>query len=93
MVAVIEYLVSVATIGVIFSISALGLNLRYGWTGDLDLAYYLFVAIGAYTYSVLALPPAHLPPPPNRTLSHSSQTASGRRSGAVAELDVRSLYR
>jgi ABC-type branched-subunit amino acid transport system permease subunit len=63
MVALIEYLISIATIGVIFSISALGLNLRYGWTGDLDLAYYLFIAIGAYTYSVLTLPPAHLPPP------------------------------
>ena len=38
MINLIEYLISVATIGVIFSISALGLNLRYGWTGDLDLA-------------------------------------------------------
>jgi branched-chain amino acid transport system permease protein len=63
MVNIIEYLLSVATIGVIFSIAALGLNLRYGWTGDLDLAYYLFVAIGSYTYSVLTLAPAHLPPP------------------------------
>jgi ABC-type branched-subunit amino acid transport system permease subunit len=90
MVALIEYLISIATIGVIFSISALGLNLRYGWTGDLDLAYYLFVAIGAYTYSVLTLPPAHLPPPDGYILGLSLPFVVGVL-GAMAVCGVSSF--
>ena len=63
MIPILEYVISIATVGVIFSLLCLGLNLRYGWTGDLDLAYYLFGALGAYTYGVVTLPVAHLPPP------------------------------
>jgi branched-chain amino acid transport system permease protein len=50
------YFLSVATIGVIVGILALGLNVRWGWAGELDLAYYSFVAIGAYMGAVLQLP-------------------------------------
>lgn len=60
---IIQYLVSVATLGVIFSVCSLGLNMRYGWTGDFDLSFYLFIALGAYMFSVLTLPPSSLPPP------------------------------
>jgi branched-chain amino acid transport system permease protein len=61
--SVVQYLVSVATLGVIFSICTLGLNLRYGWVGDFDLSFYLFIALGAYIYAVLTLGPSTLPPP------------------------------
>ena len=45
--AIFQYLVSIATVGVIFSLLCLGLNMRYGWSGDLDLAYYMFGAPGS----------------------------------------------
>jgi branched-chain amino acid transport system permease protein len=57
------YLVSVLTEGSIFAIMALGLNVIWGWSGDFDLAYYGYVAIGAYMTLVLTIgpptPPAH----------------------------------
>lgn len=52
----IQYVVSALTIGVIAGILALGLNVRWGWAGEFDLAYYAFVAIGAYMGAVLQLP-------------------------------------
>ncbi len=60
---VVQYLVNIATIGVIYSVLALGLNVRYGWTGNLDLSFYAFAALGAYIEAVLSLPPENLPPP------------------------------
>ena len=54
----IEYLVSVSTLAVITAILSLGLNVRWGWSGDLDLAYYAFVALGAYTTGVITSPRA-----------------------------------
>jgi branched-chain amino acid transport system permease protein len=45
---------------------ALGLNVRYGWAGDFDLSFYLFVAVGAYITAVITLPrpdPNVYPPP------------------------------
>lgn len=59
----IDYIVGVITLGAILAILCLGLNVRWGWAGELDLSYYAFVAIGAYMYSVLTLPPSNLPPP------------------------------
>jgi len=58
----IQYLVSILTEGAIFGIMALGLNVIWGWSGDFDLAYYGYVALGAYMTLVLtigqATPPA-----------------------------------
>jgi branched-chain amino acid transport system permease protein len=58
-----QYLVGLATTGVIFSIIALALNVRWGWAGEFDIALFAFVAIGAYVYSVITLPPSNLPSP------------------------------
>jgi len=58
-----QYLIGLATTGVVMSIVALGLNVRWGWAGEFDIALFAFVAIGAYIYSVFTLPPNTLPPP------------------------------
>jgi len=58
---VIAYLASVLTEGAIFGIMALGLNVIWGWAGDFDLAYYGYVALGAYTTLVLTI--GRQPPP------------------------------
>src|SRR5579863_40847 len=51
----IQYLVSILTEGAIFGIMALGLNVIWGWSGDFDLAYYGYVALGAYMTLVLTI--------------------------------------
>ncbi len=57
-----QYLLSILTEGAIFGIMALGLNVIWGWSGDFDLAYYGYVALGAYMTLVLTIgqptPPA-----------------------------------
>jgi ABC-type branched-subunit amino acid transport system ATPase component/ABC-type branched-subunit amino acid transport system permease subunit len=58
-----QYLIGLASTGVIFSIITLALNVRWGWAGEFDIALFAFVAIGAYVYSVLTLGPNTLPPP------------------------------
>jgi branched-chain amino acid transport system permease protein len=58
-----QYLIGLATTGVIFAIIALALNVRWGWAGEFDIALFAFVAIGAYVYSVITLPKSNLPPP------------------------------
>ncbi|HEX3508690.1 MAG TPA: branched-chain amino acid ABC transporter permease [Candidatus Dormibacteraeota bacterium] len=55
------YLVSVLTEGAIFGIMALGLNVIWGWSGDFDLAYYGYIAVGAYMTLVLTIGPAAAP--------------------------------
>jgi branched-chain amino acid transport system permease protein len=60
---VIQYAASVLTLGAIFCILALALNVRYGWMGELDISLFAFVAIGAYVSGVTTLPPSALPPP------------------------------
>jgi branched-chain amino acid transport system permease protein len=55
------YLVIVLSEGAIFGIMALGLNVIWGWSGDFDLAYYGYVAIGAYMTLVLTIGPAQAP--------------------------------
>jgi branched-chain amino acid transport system permease protein len=57
----IQYLTSVLTEGAIFGIMALGLNVIWGWSGDFDLAYYGYVAVGAYMTLVLTI--GRHPPP------------------------------
>lgn len=52
----ISYITSVATIGAITAILCLGVNVSWGWVGQLDLAYYAYVAVGAYFAAVLELP-------------------------------------
>jgi branched-chain amino acid transport system permease protein len=52
---ILQYLVSALTIGVIACVLTLGLNVRWGWAGEFDLAYYGFVAIGAYMGAVVVL--------------------------------------
>src|SRR5260221_1625451 len=58
----IQYLMSILSEGAIFGIMALGLNVIWGWSGDFDLAYYGYVALGAYITLVLTIgqptPPA-----------------------------------
>ena len=56
-----QYLVSVLTEGAVFGIMALGLNVIWGWSGDFDLAYYGYVALGAYMTLVLTI--GRQPPP------------------------------
>lgn len=57
----IQYLVSILTEGAIFGIMALGLNVIWGWSGDFDLAYYGYVALGAYMTLVLTIGPPFPP--------------------------------
>lgn len=52
----ISYITSVATIGAITAILCLGVNVSWGWVGQLDLAFYAYVAVGAYFASVFELP-------------------------------------
>jgi len=58
----VDYVISVLTQGAIFGIAALGLNVVWGWAGDFDLAFYGYVALGAYITIVLTvgqpIPPA-----------------------------------
>ena len=53
-----NYLLSVATLVVIYSIVSLALNVRWGWAGLFDFFVYALVAIGAYVYGVVTLPAA-----------------------------------
>lgn len=67
----ITYIASALTLGTIFCILALALNVRYGWTGELDISLFAYVAIGAYISAVTTLPPSRLPPPDHYILGLS----------------------
>lgn len=54
----IDYLVSIATLATIFGITTLALNVRWGWAGEFDFFVYGLLALGAYVYAVIVLPPA-----------------------------------
>ncbi|MDQ6747886.1 MAG: hypothetical protein M3010_07275, partial [Candidatus Dormibacteraeota bacterium] len=56
-----QYLVTIITEASIFGILALGLNIVWGWSGDFDLAFYGYVALGAYMTMVLSIGPAQDP--------------------------------
>lgn len=49
------YLVAVGTMGGIYALLALGLNLQYGYTGLINFGVVAFYAVGAYTSALLAL--------------------------------------
>ncbi len=54
----IDQIVSILTEFSIFAIMALGLNIIWGWSGDFDLAFYGYVALGAYMTLALTVGPA-----------------------------------
>ena len=54
----IDYLITIVTLATIFSIVALALNVRWGWAGEFDFFVYGLLAVGAYVYAVMVLPPA-----------------------------------
>jgi len=51
-------LVSVGTIAAIWALFALGLNVKFGYTGLLDFGHVAFFLVGAYTTGLLVAPPA-----------------------------------
>jgi branched-chain amino acid transport system permease protein len=57
----IELLAAMAAQGCIFAVALLGLNVIWGWAGDLDLAFYGYLAAGAYMAVVTSI--GRLPPP------------------------------
>lgn len=96
------YLISVLTEGAIFGIMALGLNVIWGWSGDFDLAYYGYIAIGAYMTLVLtigpAVAPAHyvlglqLPYPVAAVIAVVTAMAVGLIVGLIALRHLRGIY-
>jgi ABC-type branched-subunit amino acid transport system permease subunit len=97
-----QYLVSVLTEGAIFGIMALGLNVIWGWSGDFDLAYYGYVALGAYMTLVLTIGrhPApeqyilglELPYPVAVVLAVASAMALALVIGLIALRHLRGIY-
>jgi len=96
------YIVSILTEGAIFGIMALGLNVIWGWSGDFDLAYYGYIAVGAYMTLVLTIgpptAPAHyilglqLPYPAAVVLAVISSMAVGLVVGLIALRHLRGIY-
>jgi branched-chain amino acid transport system permease protein len=96
------YLVSVLTEGAIFGIMALGLNVIWGWSGDFDLAYYGYVAVGAYMTLVLTIGPAtapaqyilglQLPYPLAVVIAVGAAMAVGLIVGMIALRHLRGIY-
>jgi ABC-type branched-subunit amino acid transport system permease subunit len=96
------YLVAVLTEGAIFGIMALGLNVIWGWSGDFDLAYYGYIAIGAYMTLVLTIgpptPPAEyilglkLPFPLAVLIAVGTAMAAGLVVGLIALRHLRGIY-
>jgi len=58
---IVNYLESLIILSAILSLLTMGLNVRWGWAGEFDLAYYAIVAFGAYFGGVLQLPHSHEP--------------------------------
>src|SRR5258706_1098865 len=97
-----EYLISILTEGAIFGIMALGLNVIWGWSGDFDLAYYGYIAVGAYMTLVLtigpAVAPAHyilgltLPSPLAVVVAVLTAMAVGLVVGLIALRHLRGIY-
>lgn len=50
-----EYVLSVALLGSIFAIGAVGLNVHYGFSGLLNFGHVMFMMLGAYTTALLIL--------------------------------------
>lgn len=56
-------IITVATFALIYAVAAVALNVRWGWAGEFDFFVYALLAVGAYLYAVVVLPPA----PPHDT--------------------------
>jgi len=52
-----SFLVAVATIGCIYGLLTLGLNVHYGYTGLLNFGHVAFFAAGAYASAIVTMPP------------------------------------
>ncbi|MDR0342529.1 MAG: branched-chain amino acid ABC transporter ATP-binding protein/permease [Nocardiopsaceae bacterium] len=55
------FLTDLLVLGCINSIMVVGLNLQYGYSGLLNFAFYIYVAIGAYLAAVTTMGPATIP--------------------------------
>ena len=55
------FLIDLLALGCINSIMVVGLNLQYGYSGLLNFAYYIYVAIGAYVAAVTTMGPSTVP--------------------------------
>jgi ABC-type branched-subunit amino acid transport system ATPase component/ABC-type branched-subunit amino acid transport system permease subunit len=55
------FLTDLLVLGCINSIMVVGLNLQYGYSGLLNFAFYIYVAIGAYVAAVTTMGPATIP--------------------------------
>ena len=98
-----SYIVSIATEGAIFGIMALGLNVIWGWSGDFDLAYYGYIAVGAYVTLALTVgapvdPTVHyilglqLPYPLAVAIAVLTAMAVGLVVGSIALRHLRGIY-
>ena len=96
------YWISVFTEAAIFAILALGLDMIWGWTGDFDLAFYGYLALGSYMTFVLAIgkptPPVQyiigwrLPLPLAVLLAMAAVVCLAAVIGAVALRNLRDIY-
>jgi len=96
------YWITVLTQTCIFAIMGLGLNVVWGWSGDFDLAFYGYVALGAYLTIVLTvgkpLPPIQyilgytLPYPLAVAIAVAVVTGVAAVIGAVALRNLRAIY-
>jgi branched-chain amino acid transport system permease protein len=96
------YWISVFTEAAIFAILALGLDVVWGWTGDFDLAFYGYLALGSYMTFVLAIgkptPPVQyiigwrLPLPLAILLAMAAVVCLAAVIGAVALRNLRDIY-
>lgn len=55
---IVFYILTLATFAAIYGVLVIGLNIQWGFTGILDFMYIAFVAVGGYTTSLFAMPPA-----------------------------------
>src|SRR6266851_5620059 len=96
------YWVSVITEAGVFAILALGLDVVWGWTGDFDLAFYGYLALGSYMTFVLTIgkpvPPVryiigwHLPVVAAMVLAVVAVVCLAALIGAVALRNLRDIY-
>ena len=52
-----SFVISLATIALVYALLAIGLNVHYGYTGLLNFGHVAFFAAGAYTAAILTMPP------------------------------------
>jgi branched-chain amino acid transport system permease protein len=52
-----SFVISLATIALVYALLTIGLNVHYGYTGLLNFGHVAFFAAGAYTAAILTMPP------------------------------------